>query len=298
MGNWFNGISRVEASGLVLFAIAVVMALGFRIFWHAWVPPLGSVDLKRLDSLASVLDKRLPKENRTLALDINKVNVDSLVAIGFSDKQAHIFINYRTSIGGFTSLEQIDKVYGLSEALREKVKRWAASTLPQIDTNAVALLQKDRGGSDRTATWQRGEYTRDDKPARLTIDMNLANAQVYEKLSGVGPTLAARIVKYRNVLGGFVNRAQLFEVYGMDSTQIQLEHVVMQFDSLLIKKLRVNDLDAAALASHPYIDYKQANLLINYRQHHGKYLKQEDLLQSKAFTESELARLAPYLSFD
>lgn len=283
---------------MVILAFILVLVLVFRINWQAFVPSLGTVDQQRLDSLAQVLTRDIPKNNRTLALDINTVTVDSLIAIGLSAKQAGIFVNYRKSIGGFASPDQIDNVYALSGALREKIKRLAVGWVPAKDTPRAILSTEEPGRSEKAAPWPKNGYKSVYKPTILTIDMNAATAQALEQLQGVGPVLAARIVKYRESLGGFVAESQLFEVYGLDSARVNLINVVLQVDTQLVKRLKVNELDATALAGHPYIDYKQANLLINYREHHGKYSSRKGILLSKAFTESELDALAPYLDFD
>lgn len=47
------------------------------------------------------------------------------------------------------------------------------------------------------------------------IDVNKADSAGFEKLYGIGPKLASRIVKYREWLGGFTHVEQVKEVYGI-----------------------------------------------------------------------------------
>ena len=48
------------------------------------------------------------------------------------------------------------------------------------------------------------------------IELNSADSARLTELKCIGASLARRIVNYRNRLGGFINKDQLKEVYGMD----------------------------------------------------------------------------------
>src|SRR5690606_40943919 len=56
----------------------------------------------------------------------------------------------------------------------------------------------------------------------LALDINRCTAGELVALPGIGPVLAERIIKYRNLLGGFVDKWQLVEVYGLDSSVARL----------------------------------------------------------------------------
>lgn len=61
-------------------------------------------------------------------------------------------------------------------------------------------------------------------PAALpaqAIDLNMADAPTLSELPGVGPTLADRIVRYRELNGAFANLDELADVAGMTDRRIQ-----------------------------------------------------------------------------
>ena len=53
------------------------------------------------------------------------------------------------------------------------------------------------------------------------IDLNEAGVEKLEKLPGVGPVLAERIVKYRNREGGFASVDELNEVSGIGPAKLK-----------------------------------------------------------------------------
>ncbi len=50
----------------------------------------------------------------------------------------------------------------------------------------------------------------------LTTDINKATENDLQSVNGIGKVLSARIVKYRNVIGGFTDQSQLLKVYGLE----------------------------------------------------------------------------------
>ena len=129
------------------------------------------------------------------------------------------------------------------------------------------------------------------------LDFAEADSITLQVVPGIGEVLAGRIIKYRESLGGLHQERQLLEVYGI--TQDVADRVFEYFplSGQIQTKLNINQLDAAALAKHPYINFGQAKVIVAYRKQHGNYQQARDLLKIKIFNEAWLARLEPYLSF-
>lgn len=51
-------------------------------------------------------------------------------------------------------------------------------------------------------------------------DLNLANAEDLLPVRGIGPVLSQRIINYRDALGGYKKKSQLYKVYGLDSVVV------------------------------------------------------------------------------
>jgi DNA uptake protein ComE-like DNA-binding protein len=115
---------------------------------------------------------------------------------------------------------------------------------------------------------------------------------------GIGALTAGRIIKHREKLGGFIQIAQLNEVYGLKPEVIPLIWEYFDFDAAPIRKLSINRSTVEELASHPYISYQEAKVIVAYRLQHGGYQAATDLLGIKIFKLDWVGKIAPYLSFE
>jgi DNA uptake protein ComE-like DNA-binding protein len=103
----------------------------------------------------------------------------------------------------------------------------------------------------------------------VMIEINTADSAQLVRLYGIGPSFAARILKYRGMLGGFFSCEQLLEVYGMDSTRYNGLKSNIRVDASSIQKIAVNEADFRTLLRHPYLDYETVKLIVNYREYTG-----------------------------
>ena len=141
-------------------------------------------------------------------------------------------------------------------------------------------------------------YTRTEKYAPGTlVELNTADTTILKKVPGIGSTFARRIMKYRELLGGFYDVSQLAEVYGIDEERYQALAPWFIADTLHVRRLEVNALPAAALRKHPYLDYRQAKAIEQLRKQKSRLSGWENLQLIEEFTDTDKKRLTPYLSF-
>ena len=131
------------------------------------------------------------------------------------------------------------------------------------------------------------------KPISLR-DLNAATIQELQVVRGIGPSFSKRIVKFRDLLGGFHSEEQLKEVYGLPEETVDelAKHFVVQSQP---KAISINSDSAKVLAAHPYISYDLAWIIINYRKQNGDIRSSEDLRKIKALDEETFIKLKPYL---
>ncbi|WP_170178476.1 helix-hairpin-helix domain-containing protein [Flammeovirga pectinis] len=135
------------------------------------------------------------------------------------------------------------------------------------------------------------------KKVIYSVDINKGTVEDFKKLNGIGEVRANKIIDYRNKLGGsFYKKEQLLEIYGIKDVYKDIASQLV-FKSSTIIKIEMNTVSYEKLATHPYISYKQARWIINYRKQHGPYTTVMDLLKIKTINEPDLENIIPYLSF-
>lgn len=130
------------------------------------------------------------------------------------------------------------------------------------------------------------------------IPFSEADSITLQIVPGIGQATAGRIIKYRENLGGFYQKSQLLEVYGVKEETSQALWDFFDFDGQVFRKIPINSASLEELSGHPYISYGEAKVLIAFRNQHGKYSSAEDLLKVKIFKSKWVEKIKPYLQFE
>jgi DNA uptake protein ComE-like DNA-binding protein len=109
--------------------------------------------------------------------------------------------------------------------------------------------------------------------------------------------LSARIIKYRNLLGGYVSADQLKEVYGLpEETFIMISSKVFA-DSLSVRKIRINEADYKELIRHPYFKKNEVSAILKYRELKGKITDIGVMIENKLISPETGRKIKGYLDF-
>lgn len=132
---------------------------------------------------------------------------------------------------------------------------------------------------------------------RVRFDINTADEARLRTVKGIGEVLAARIVKFRDKLGGFVYPVQYKEVYGLRPEVVDLlkEHTYIS-PHFCPQLLNINTAAIKTLAAHPYLTYPQALAIVRYREQHGPFAHIEAL--KVVLDAAALEKVKPYLVTD
>lgn len=128
-----------------------------------------------------------------------------------------------------------------------------------------------------------------------TLDINTIDSFQLSKEIPLKMKLGARIIRYRNRLGGFVHLDQLKEVFGITNDQVnRLVSKLYISKEFKPEKVNISKVDFKTLIYHPYIDYNLAKLMLNYKKHCGENCSWDEFKNLKILDTTVNERLIYY----
>lgn len=235
---------------------------------------------------------------RMQVFDPNTADSSTLVHLGLKKWQVSNMLKYRAKGGRYRKAEDMKRLYGMTDSMYQAL-------LPYIQIDTVAIKQyRDSVRKSQMDSVRTDSLPRYISPKRDTI-LNLRTADTTElkKIRGIGSYRARQIVRYRKELGGFVNTEQLREIKALQpllTDSLQADSLLSHFwiDSIIIVPLQVNSCRAETLERHPYLSFEQAKAIYELRRKKIRLESIEQLRRLDCFTEEELRRVEPYLSFE
>ena len=132
---------------------------------------------KRPEMAERVAVQMAPRTYESFVFNPNEVSVSDLCRLGFTLKQAESIDRYRKKGGRFRRKEDFAKSFVVADSVYARLEKY-------ID---IPLL-----------------------------DINAADSAAFDSLPGIGGYFAAKMVEYRQKLGGYSYKEQLLEIYHMD----------------------------------------------------------------------------------
>ena len=244
--------------------------------------------LANLEEQEKIRKSHTPKNEISVVLqpfDPNTADSVLLRQLGLPVYIVRNILKYRAKGGVFRSPESFSRIYGLKEEVYQKLKPYI-TIAPLVSVSHV-----------RTDTFRQLKDTIPYIPKYeegTIVDLNKADTSILKRIPGIGSTLARMIVVYRQRLGGFYDVSQLQEV----------PHVGVELNKWFVvtpaglHKIQVNSASLDKLRSHPYMDFYKAKAIMEYRRKRGKIKGLSQLSMFEEFTEKDLKRLSPYLTFE
>lgn len=229
----------------------------------------------------------------------NTVSQDELLGMGMPKYWAERIITTRAKGWKFETKADLAKLYNFPEDLFSQLESFIA--LPdKLDYKKSDYVKNNRFGKDSSRSKYANNYEPYEKKiyAPTPFDLNLADTSELSQIRGIGTSTALRIIKYRIELGGFISLEQLSEVWGLKPEVIDELKKYGNISKPRIRKLKINSLTMDELRVYPYIFYRQANGIVNYRDQHGNYKNIADLQKVLLLDKEFLDKIEPYVSFE
>lgn len=227
---------------------------------------------------------------RLQPFDPNTADSALLVTVGLKPWMAHNLIRYRSAGKVFRQKDDLRSLYGMNDSLYSTLEPYI-----QLDTAVIGSLSgHSRAVTDSTLVVN--TTFRATHPKRDTVlELNTADTAELQLLRGVGLYTAIRIVRYRQALGGYYSTDQLYEIRELPTQRVDSLLPWLVADTTLIEPVDVNSASVKQLQRHPYVSYRQAELIYDLRRRRVRLRSIHEL--SGIFTPDELQRLTPYLRF-
>jgi len=203
--------------------------------------------------------------------DPNKTTDSEFLRLGFTDKQITTIRKYIDKGGIFRNKADFFKIRVITEKQKSKLADWIVfESVQKASTEGKVVLKTS------------------------SIEINSADSIQLRQLLGIGSVLSKRIVKYRDLLGGFYSVNQLKEVYGISEPTIQMIQDKITVDVSTVKKLDINFADANELSRHPYLKKNLASKIVKFRTKNGSIRDLAILRDSMILNIDEYNRVKPY----
>jgi competence protein ComEA len=238
--------------------------------------------------------------------DPNKIGAAGWLQLGLTDRVTQTIRHYIEKGGRFQKAEDLKKLYGLRNADYERLFPYVRIT-PVQNRSSAAIDYKMKAGidnpSERTKQFlisnerqNREPFPRHAGKNYILTDVNLADSNDWCKLPGIGERLAARIIHFREKLGGFYEIQQVAETFGLADTTFQKIKPYLEIHAVSLRRLDINTASKEILQSHPYIRWQIARAITEYRLQHGSFHSLNDLLQIAQMDQVKFEKLKPYLT--
>lgn len=234
----------------------------------ALVEPFIQIEKSQFKPLEKLNKAVAPADVITGTFDPNSADAETLMRFGFSRFQADNMVKYRAKGGVFHKSTDLLKIFGIDSMFYISISKFILVSEPELNVTKTTEI----------------------------IEINTADKLAFEKLAGVGPVFAGRIVKYRTLLGGFYSKGQLLEVFGFSPELLSSIDKELSVDTSGIKKIKINFADYNELVRHPYLTKEQVKAILNQRDKAGAFKNTGQLRELKIVDAETYNKIFPYLT--
>ncbi len=285
--DYFTFTKNERVGLMVLIALIVLLIIANQIIFYFEKP--SEVDIEQFQQFLMKQDEVVaPKSNPQKLFVFNPNEIDSLAldSLAVPLRVKMNLLKYRQSGGVLNSKEDFQKIYGMNDSIYNKIETYIfieeiENTFEETLPNEIIYKEIEQG----TFVPKKVEENNKQLFKKAIIEINSADSTAFKLLYGIGDVLSERIVKYRDLLGGFYSIDQLGEVYGL--SQEVIDGIVDQLtvDETRIEKININFAGKDDLAAHPYVSWSDAQKIHDYKDENG-FIENLEILQEKSVVDS------------
>lgn len=225
-----------------------------------------------------------PREIKLAMFDPNTADSITFLSLGLPPWMVRNILHYRNKQGKFRRPEDFRKIYGLTEEQYRTLHPYIRLTKEFPSKDTVRLLTTQSVRRDTLVKYLPGTL----------ISLNSADTTELKKIPGIGSGIARMIVNYRERLGGFFRIEQLQEIH-LKAEKLRPWFSIAPHQT---RRINLNKAGMERMMHHPYINYYQARVIMEYRKKKGTLHSLKQLSLYEEFTPADLERIEPYICYD
>jgi competence protein ComEA len=222
--------------------------------------------------------------------DPNELSEQKWVDMGIGAKIARNITRYRQKGGTFRDKEGLGRIYGMNDSVFAILKPFIR--IKEIEKDPSSNYLDDYNIKDSIEPHKNYKKYKTDT---LIIELNSSDSASLLALRGIGPYYAGRIIKYREILGGYTSVEQLMEIRGMDSIRYNQFREQVTVNPQLVKKIDLNSVNFKELLRHPYFEYYLVKAIFNFKDGIKAYDSVGQLRKIPVMYEELFDKISPYL---
>lgn len=259
------------------------------------------------------------QEVELFPFDPNTADSTELLRLGLKPWQVRSIYKYRAKGGYYRTKEHFAQLFGLTLEKYRELEPYIRIE-PQVMAADVIKLPKSsykrrasynsyaRNNSHSPSEYNRNypsygsstnnsgntsTYPKKKSIPKGSIDINTADTTELQKIPGIGPYFAMRIVDLRKRKVMFTSLEDLLVINNFPESTLQYMTISQNFPPI-----HINNMTQKELEHHPLLSYAQARDIIKYRKFVGKLKCPQDLSLMPSFNKSLLEKVSPFLVFD
>jgi len=256
-----------------------------------------SQDLRTQARIDILRENALRKDSiKTYPFNPNFISDYKGYTLGMSAEEIDRLHAYRATDNYVNSPEAFQKVTLISDSLLKVISPYFK--FPEWTKKSKQYSVRSKKQKVEYNSFPPKEGLGEDFSKKIQIkDLNSVTAEELRVISGIGEKLSARIIKFRDRLGGFLVDEQLYDVYGLEPEVVQ--RTLKRFKVInapQIDKININTASVDMLTKLIYLQRNVAIDIIRHRNSQGSIASFEELSKIENFPKEKIDRIALYLT--
>lgn len=294
----YLSFSKKDRNAIIILCILILVMIGANIIIN-FIEVKSDFDYSEFETALAEWEKNQPDEksqNYQFLFDFNPntISEKKLDSLLLPDIIKRNLLNYRKANGIIKSTNDFKKIYGMNDSIFHAIENYII-----IPENKVLKIETENELKKSKLFITRNDSIKNQTELKIVseiIELNSADSLELVLLRGIGSVFASRIIKYRNLLGGFNSEKQLLEVYNFPEETFNNIRNKITADTLLVKKIRINFAEYKELLRHPYFNKEQVESILDYREKNGAYKTEEEIYIQNLVDSVNFQRIRPYIT--